>query len=72
MQTQEQRAAWHLKGASDINDFAGDAFLRGASGVIVPLGTLKNAAAPKTPCQKYAGQNSAVRQWTGPACATNR
>jgi len=41
-------------------------------GSITPDATLKNAAAPKTSCQKYAGQNSAVRLWSRPAYATNR
>jgi len=40
-------------------------------GTITPDATIKNAAAPKTPWQKCAGQNSAVRLWSGPACATN-
>jgi len=40
-------------------------------GTITPDATFKSAAAPKTPWQKRAGQNSAVRLWSGPACATN-
>jgi len=36
-------------------------------GTITPDATFQNAAAPKTPCQKYAGQNRTVRLWNGPA-----